>query len=196
MTSESTRGRLLARQRPTLSYPLLVDHAGAHAAQVRLNDGQAQLRQLILSGAKTSSAEYKRVVAELAQAQAQLQACYELITLQALPTDGDVTVEKLIAAHPPSAAQLAEARKERDVAKQRGDELPNWPQWDADTFQPALLEACTAADMSAADWTTFLTTNLSQGERIGLWKAALAVNSLERVADAVVLPKGWTPTNS
>lgn len=196
MTDGSLRERLLTRQRPSLAYPVLVDHDGAAAAQARLAEGQAQLRQLILSGAKSTAAAYKRVTAELADAQAALQACYETIVLRALPTDGDVTVERMITACPPTAAQMAEVRQARDTAKLRGEEPPAWPQWDDDRLQPALLEACADGGMTSEDWAAFLAGNVSQGERQGLWKACLAVNSLERVADAVVLPKGWTRTNS
>lgn len=187
----SQRERLLGRQRPTVRYPLLVDADGAEHAQQALLQAQARARQVRLSGGDATDADR-----QVDEAQQALAACYETIVLRALPLSGDVTVETLIAAHPPTAKQMEQAKAERDLARQRGEPIPDWPSWNPDTYKPALLAATAEGDMSADDWREFLAGNVSEGEDRGLWRACLAVNSTERAADPLVLPKGWMTTTS
>jgi hypothetical protein len=134
----------------------------------------------------------RRAQKQVADAQAKLDGCYETIVLRALPTSGQVTTEKLAAAHPPTDEQIAKVRTERDKAHNQGRDVPPWPEWNDDTFPPALLAACAESDMSEQDWREFLAEHVSDGEFHGLYMAALSVNERERVADPLVLPKGLT----
>lgn len=169
--SGSLRARLAERRRPHLPYPLLVDDPTE--AQQQLDAARQELRQVLIRGDDTIAAQ-----AAVAQAQADLDGCYAHITLTALrPAD----YEALIAAHPPTVVQAAETP----------------PQiWNPDSFRPALLAACADGDMTADDWTSFLAERCSQGERQGLYVAALIVNEQERIAEPLVLPKGWTTNRS
>ncbi|MEU8264482.1 hypothetical protein AB0C02_28150 [Micromonospora sp. NPDC048999] len=191
MSRKSQRDRLLGRSRPSLPYPLLVDPDGAARARERLERAQVVARQARLTGRDQDAAE-----AELVAAGEELAGCYETIVLRALPMRGEVTVEKLIAAHPPTQKQMAQAKTDRDEAQQRGEKPPDWPSWDDDTYRPALLAATAESDMTADDWTDMLAERMSTGEVAGLWAACLAINSSARATDAVVLPKGWIRTSN
>lgn len=194
MTTSDQRGRLLSRPRPSIGYPLLVvDQADLARAQAELAAAKADQRQVVLAAksAKPTAAS-RRADQRVTDAQAAVDRCYETIVLTALPTAGEVTAEKLAAAHPPTDAQMAKAAKDRAEAAQRGEPPPPWPAWDDDTFRPALLAACCGNGMTAADWATFLAGHVSDGEAGGLWRACLAVNERERVADPLVIPKGST----
>lgn len=191
MSKRSQRERLLARKLPSVPYGILVDAEGAQAARERVEQAQQALRQARLADRDVEAAER-----EFAEAQAALDGCYEQIVLRALPLDGPVTVEKLIAEHPPTEQQLAKAKAERDEARRRGDPPPDWPAWNDATFRPALLAATAEGDMTAEDWAQVLSTRMSTGEVRSLWAACLAINTMGRAADPVVLPKGWTRTPS
>jgi multidrug efflux pump subunit AcrA (membrane-fusion protein) len=189
-SQQSQRERLLRRPRPSISYRLVVDPDRLAKAREELDRVKARTRQTLLRAAE-GSAEYRRARRQLDAAQAEVDSCYETIVLRALPTAGEVTVEKLKAAHPPTPEQLERAKAERDAARRRGEPEPPWPEWNEDTFPAALLAACAESDMTEDDWRTFLGSNVSTGEYSGLWQAVLAVNALERVADPLVLPKDW-----
>lgn len=170
-SAASLRARLAERARPHLVYPLPVDDLAE--AQQHLGAAQREWRQVVLRGDDPTAAQ-----AELDEAQAELDGCYAQIRLTALrPED----YEALIAAHPPTAEQAT--RKPPEI-------------WNPDTFRPALLAACADGDMTADDWAEFLAERCSQGERQGLYVAALAVNEQERIAEPLVLPKGWTSNRS
>lgn len=190
MTSQ--RDRLLGRPLPSVPYRLLVDPDGVAAAQRRLAAAQTTERRTRVAGT-ASAADQASARLEVEAAAAELDACYETVTLSALEPR---RVEELIDAHPPTAEQMAAAKAERDKARQRGDHPPDWPTWNPDTFLPALLEASAAGDMTAADWDVMLTSRLSVGESVGLRKACLGINMSARMAEPVVLPKGWMPTIS
>lgn len=192
---QSQRERLLGRPRPSLSYPLLVDPDGAQQARDEVDRVQREARQVMLREDKTSPA-YKAARRQVEKAQQALDACYETIVLRALPTDGEVTAEGLLAAYPPTDKQVEQARAEREQARQRGDDLPPWPTCDEHAVLPVMLEASVDNGMSADDWRTFLAEHVSEGERRALWLACLTVNQRERVADPLVLPKGSTLTSS
>ena len=189
-SQQSQRERLLRRPRPSISYRLVVDPDRLAKAREELDRVKARTRQTLLRAAE-GSAEYRRARRQLDAAQAEVDSCYETIVLRALPTAGEVTVEKLKAAHPPTPEQLERAKAERDAARRRGEPEPPWPEWNEDTFPAALLAACAESDMTEDDWRAFLGSNVSAGEYSGLWQAVLAVNALERVADPLVLPKDW-----
>lgn len=193
MTRRSQRARLLARPRPAAPYPVLVDPDRAERAKARLATAQAAMRQVVLRGDRATKEEHDQAAAEQAAAEKDLGGCYETVMLQALkPAD----VEDLIAAHPPTADQLAKAKQEREQARQRGDQPPDWPAWNDASFRPALLEASADSDMTAADWADLLSNSMSVGEVRALWAACLRVNLADRMADPVVLPKGSTTTRS
>lgn len=171
--SVSLRVRLADRQRPTLAYPLLVDHERLPAATAALDEAVRQWRQVLLrdDGERLAAAQ-----STVEQAKAEVDGCYEPIVLRALPP---AAYERLIAEHPPSDEQRATGEI-----------------WDPATFRAALLAACADGDMTVQDWADFLDDHCSAGERQGLYVAALAVNEQERVAEPAALPKGWTPTRS
>jgi hypothetical protein len=187
----SQRERLLGRARPSLPYRLLLDADALAAAQAEQQRVERVARQVLIRE-DPGSVAHRKAEQQIAGAAAAVDACYETVVLRALPTVGEVTVETLIDAHPPTSEQMAAAKAERDKARQRGDQPPDWPSWDDRTFFPALLEACADNDMTAADWVAFFAKNVSDGERAGIQLAALAVNERERVADAMVLPFGST----
>lgn len=191
MSRKSQRDRLLGRSRPSLPYQLLVDPDGAAKARERLERAQQIARQARLAGRDQEAAEQ-----ELAAAGEELAGCYETIMLRSLPLKGEVTCEKLIAAHQPTQQQMAEAKAARDEAKRQGESVPDWPSWNDDSFRPALLAASADGDMTADDWALMLADRMSAGEVRGLWAACLAVNLVGRAADPVVLPKDWTRTRS
>ena len=190
-SGQSQRERLLGRPRPSLAYRLLVDGDGLEQARKEHERVRVRTRQTLLR-ADPGSPEYRKAQRDLDKAQAAVDVCYETIVLRALPTDGEVTSEKLMAAHPPTDEQVARVKAERDKAHQQGRDLAPWPEWNDDTFPAALLAACAESDMSEQDWREFLAGHVSDGEKRGLWLAALAVNERERVADPLVLPKGLT----
>ena len=193
MSQPDQRGRLLGRPRPSIGYPLqVVDRETLAVAQSELGAAQADLRQVVLADKPKTSAARRKADQRVAAAQAALDLCYETITLVALPTAGEVTAETLAAAHPPTDAQMAKVRQEREQAARRGEPPPPWPVWNDDTFRPALLAACSSNGMSEQDWATFLAQHVSAGEATGLWLACLAINQRERVADPLVIPKGST----
>jgi hypothetical protein len=195
VAQQSQRDRLLGRPRPSLPYPLLVDPDRVETARAELARVQQRVRQVVLKE-EPGNARYRRAEKSIRDAEAVVDGCYETLILRALPTRGEVTTERLIAAHPPTDAQMAAAKLEREKAKTRGEDLPPWPDWDDDTLRPALLAACAEGGMSEQDWTEFLAGHVSDGEARALWLACLAVNERERVADPLVLPKGWTGIRS
>lgn len=188
----SQRDRLLGRPRPSLPYRLLVDPDGAEAARAELARVQAQTRQVLLKQPEGSAA-YRTAQKRRADAEAAADACYETIVLRALPP---ARLEQLEVEHPPTPEQRARVAEQRARAKENGEPEPDWPSWNDETYWPALLAECADNGMAAEDWATFLAEHVSTGEANGLKQAVLAVNRLERAADPLVLPKGWTPTIS
>lgn len=163
------------------------EQARAELARVQREARQVQVR------ANATAAEKQAAQDRIAAAAAAVDGCYETIVLRALPPR---RVEQLEAEHPPTEEQMAKARADRERAQQRGEELPEWPQYDEDTFWPALLAESVDGDMTADDWEAFLTEHVSSGELVGLRMAALQVQHAERTADPVVLPKGLMQTLS
>lgn len=184
---QSQRERLLGRPRPTLPYRILVDTERVEAARTALAQAQQDARQVRMRDG-SSEAQQKAAQQRVTEAEAEVDACYEIITLRALPPR---RVEELEAAHPPTDEQVAKVRNERELAQQRGEQPPDWPSYNDDTLYPQLLAESVDGDMTADDWTVFLAENVSDAERRGLQIAALQVNRQERVADPAVLPKDW-----
>lgn len=189
---QSQRDRLLGRPRPSLPYRILVAPDEVEQARQALAKAQEDARQVRLKAGRDSPAG-KRAAKPVADAEAVVDACYETIVLRALPPE---RVEALDAEHPPTAEQMERVKAEREQAAKRGEQPPDWPSWNDATYWPALLAECADGDMAVDDWVSFLAEHVSTGEAAGIKQAVLAVNRLERVADPLVLPKGWTPTLS
>jgi hypothetical protein len=169
-----------------------VDQAGAEAARVELARVQAETRPALVREAE-GTPKHRQATRRRTDAEAAVDACYETLTLRALPP---ARWEELSAAHPPTAAQMDRCKAEREQAAKRGEEPLDWPSYDDATFWPAALAECVDGDMTGDDWTAFLAEHVSRGEVRGLKLAVLQVNTAERVADPLVLPKGWTGTTS
>lgn len=163
MTSESLRDRLRARPRPTLPYELPVgDVAAARQAVARAEDALRAARFRSDDGAEQAVAAAREA---LTGAEAALKACYETVTLTALPP---ADFEALVALHPPREGTSDEA-------------------WNVDSFPRACFLACAPVDLSEAEWESVLAENLSIAERAELYSVAIAVNV--RVVTGA-LPKG------
>jgi hypothetical protein len=176
----SQRDRLLRRPRPSLPFPIQVDdpaEARRRLAEVRRLARQAMLRH------EEDTDEYRAAAAELAKAEAAVDACYEVVTLTAMPP---AAYELAKTEHPPTAEQIAEA--------QRREQLP--PDCNEDTFPPFVLAAGCNNGMTVEDWEAFLTEHCSDGEATELRVVILGLNERPRMAESAVLPKGWTTTLS
>jgi hypothetical protein len=157
------KDRLRARGRPQVTYPILtatlpqVQAAGAELAEAR--DALARAQQ-----APAGHLLVERYEQAVAAAGAALTACYEHVTITALPPED---MEALIGEHPPTPAQAEDGAT-----------------WDPVTFVPALLAASVSFGPDEPPWTseewaqeTTATGALSLGEVTGLFQAALDVNS-------------------
>jgi hypothetical protein len=149
------RERLLARKRPTVNYQLAVmDDADAVAELAAAKEALATARLRVDEGAEQATADAE---AHLAEARAAVEACYEPVTLTALPP---VEFEALIA-------------KPEYAARDGKDE-----RWNAETFPRACFLSCvTGDDLSADEWLEFVDGSLSQGEREALFLAAVGLNA-------------------
>lgn len=185
---QSQRERLRGRQRPSMPYRLLVDADDVAAAREALAKAQREARQVLQRDTSTQ-AQRKYAEKTVAETEAAVDACYETITLRALPPP---RWEELEAAHPATPEQMARAREQRQAAQQRGEDPPEWPAYDDAEFWPAALAEVADGDMTVEDWRAFLAENVSTGEAAGLKRAVLQVQAQERVADPLVLPKGLT----
>lgn len=160
----SLRERLLSRPRPSGSYPLRIDDDTE--ARKDVEQAQALLRIMEIQGGAADQGAVRKARSALKKAESRLQACYEFVTLRALPPDD---FEALVGAHKPREATT--------------DQL-----WNNETFPNACLLACAESDLSEQDWELVWTKVLSNAERIELSNAAIRVNV--RVPDSS-LPKGW-----
>ena len=133
------KDRLATRKRPSTAYALRVDDDTA--ARTALVTAQA-------SGDPT----------RIAEAEAALDACYEQLTITALPP---VELEELLKQHPPTDAQRAAGHTT----------------FNPDTFVAALLAACIASDVSEAEWMEYTTKGaMTAGETNSLFNDAWDIN--------------------
>jgi ferric-dicitrate binding protein FerR (iron transport regulator) len=131
------KDRLAARRRPTATYALRIDDDTTARAEL---------------GAARAAGDESRIVA----AQEAVEACYEQVTLTALPP---VDLEALIAAHPPPK-QL------------QGQKIFN-----SATFIPALLAVSVDSDVSEGDWAEYYTSGaMTTGEVAHLFEAVWSLN--------------------
>ena len=131
------KNRLAARPRPTATYALRIDDDTVPRAE--------------LAAARAAGDEDRIVTAQTA-----VEACYEQVTLRALPP---VELEALIAAHPPPKDQ-------------QGKKMFN-----SVTFIPALLAASVESDVSEEDWVEFYTSGaMTTGEISDLFNTVWDLN--------------------
>ena len=149
------RERLLARRRPTTIYQLAVEDDAAAVAELNAaKDALSTARFRTDEGAEQAAADAEQ---RLAEARAAVEACYEPVTLTALPP---AEFEALVA-------------KPEHAPRDGKDE-----RWNAETFPRACFLACVdTGDLSADEWAEFVDGNLSQGEREALFLAAASVNA-------------------
>ena len=148
------RERLLARKRPTVDYQLAVeDDADAVAEMAAAKDALAAAGFRTDEGAAVAVAEAE---ARLAKARKAVEACYEPVTLTALPP---VEFEALVA-------------KPENAPRDGKDE-----KWNADTFPRACFLACAPGDLTSQEWEEFVDSSLSQGEREALFLTAIGLNA-------------------
>lgn len=159
---KSARDRLLGRKRPSLSVPLAVEDVTGPSREVALTEDAWRTAQLGV--AQDTPARVKAAKADLDAAIRALDACYEHVTVTALPP---VEFEALVAKHP--------GRDGEDEA------------YNIETFPRALFIACAGDELSADEWNDFLDTRCSQAERDALLFAATNVNSR---TPNIAVPKG------
>jgi hypothetical protein len=150
------RERLLARKRPTVDYQLAVEDDADAAAEL-----SAAREALHAAGFRTDEGAEQAVAdaeARLAAARTAVEACYEPVTLTALPP---AEFEALVA--------------EPEYAPREGKD----ERWNAETFPRACFLACvdTTGEMTAEDWDTFTAENVSDGEREAMFLAAVGINA-------------------
>lgn len=158
----SLRDQLRARQRPSLDYELPLE--GVAEARHALAVAAETHRMVLLRSDEGAAEAVAAARAAVAQAEADLAACYAHITLTALEPD---EYEALVALHSPRPDSS-------DTA------------WNQDTFPRACFLAC-ATELTEAEWQPILKTNMSHAERNDLFIVAGAVNV--RLVNAA-LPKG------
>jgi hypothetical protein len=149
------RERLLARKRPTFDYQLaVVEDADAVAELSAAKEAFDTAEYRADEGAEQAVTEAE---ARLEKARKAVEACYEPVTLTAMPpTDFEALLAK-----PEYAA--------RDGKDER---------WNADTFPRAVFLTCVEDEaLTAEEWVAFTDGSLSQGERESLFMAAVALNA-------------------
>lgn len=174
----SLKDQLTTRARPSITEHIEIKDPSEAKAKL-----QQALRVLKHAEAKGDPAEVKRCKAAANRAGKQVEACFAKIILRALKSEA---YEALIEEHPPTPEQTAKA----------GKNPAERPEWNEDTFYPALFAACAEGDMTEDDWAGFLEENVSRGERRRLYMAALAVNENERMPESMMLPKGSPGTGT
>ncbi|MFE9642358.1 hypothetical protein ACFYOC_25380 [Nocardiopsis alba] len=167
----SLKERLLARERPTATYPCRV------APVEETQDAETALAAArkaalaVKADDKTAARKAKKL---LDDATARRNACYESIRLRALPP---ADFEALGDTYPE-----ADEKDSEEVRRQRDEE-----------YLHGVFLASVEGDLTEAEWTEFVQQHLSTGERNDLYNLAIAVNGRVRALDPSV-PKGLTGT--
>lgn len=165
----SLKKQLRSRELPSITQTIQLTDATEAAAKLQAAT-LAHQRAVI----RDDPEPLKRTKAALKRAQKAYDTCFAQVVLRALPPRD---YEALICEHPPTDEQMA------------GTTPDSAPQWNRDTFRPALLAACAEGDMTTEDWAAFLDDHSSRGEGDALFVAALAVNENRRLPEAAMLPK-------
>lgn len=149
------RERLLARRRPRVVHQLAVEDDTAAVAEL-----SAAKDELATASFRSDEAMEEAVSAaekRVAKARRTVEACYEPLTLTAMPP---AEFEALIA--------------KPEYAPREG----KTEQWNGETFPRACFLACVdTSDLSPDEWEAFVDGSLSQGERDALFLAAISVNA-------------------
>lgn len=144
--------RLLKRKLPTIVYHLrAVEPEVLAAAEDALSEAKAELDLARLYRDDQADEAVSEATAKVESAQAALAACFEPITLRALPPG---EYEALVAAHKDEKAE--------DGVDSAG-------------LRRAAFLACVQGDLSEAEWDEVF-AQCSMGERVALFATALAVN--------------------
>lgn len=173
----SQRDRMMNRQLPSVVQAIAIEDPTAALRSLAQADRVYQ--HALRSG---DEAQIKRTKATLTRAQNRHDACFEHLTIRALRPRA---YEQLIAEHPATTEQTAAAPSPHEA-----------PQWNRETFRPALLAACVEGDMTAEDWAAWIEEHSSRGEGDKLFVVTLALNEAERLPESVMLPKGSPLTPS
>lgn len=164
------RERLLARERPTVTYPLRVASvAETSEAEAELAAAKRSLRiwEVQDNPDRAKLAKAKKAVE---RAQAVRDACYAEIVLRAMPP---AEFEAIYDAYPePENADDTLARREADEAYMR-----------------SVFLASVDSDLTEEEWDKVIAENLSTGERNELFQLANGINGRTRAPGGGV-PKG------
>lgn len=161
------RDRLLQRERPVAFYKCRVAPVEETlAAEEALAAADTAVRRALASD-QTAVQKAKKA---LAAAQKKRDACYEQLRLQALPP---AEFEALADAYPDAP----------DDADDKTKIAAN------EAYLHAVFLASVQGDLTEQEWTTFVRTNLSTGERNDLYNLGIAINGRVRALDPSV-PKG------
>lgn len=167
----SLKERLLARERPTATYPCRV--APVEETQ-EAEQGLAAARKVALSVKADDKDATRKAKRLLTQAEKRRDACYEPIVLRALPP---AEFEALGDTYPE-----ADEKDSEEVRRQRDEE-----------YLHGVFLASVEGDLTEAEWTEFVQQHLSTGERNDLYNIAIAINGRVRALDPGT-PKGSTGT--
>jgi hypothetical protein len=168
------RDRLRERQAPSATVALRIDASPASFER----DHQLELVEARIKDAekRRDSEAVAALSAELEEAQAAVDACYEYLTVKAIPAS---EMEALIGAHPATREQL---------------EVDPRVTFNRLTFFPALLAACVESTETEEDWAQIIQSGeLVLGEINTLVNVAMELNDR---SPSVTLGKGSTPTRS
>lgn len=140
---------------------------------------EAQALEWALANQKLTLARFGGDAGELVLAEAQVEKVRKSIQDTGLILTfhgiGRLRFEQIVREHPPTAEQKAQALTDDE------DE----PTWNPDTFWAALLAETVDSDLTVADWQSDVIDSPAWGigEIDGLRKAALAVNTSNRVVE-------------
>lgn len=157
--------RLLKRKLPQLVHHLrAVEPDQERAARQAAEDARERLSIASMRIDERADDAITAAQAELDQANAELAACYEPVTIQALPP---AVFEVLVAEHP----------------KREGKEEA----FNGETLLPELFLRCVRGELTREQWETEVIPQLANGELVAMQTKALEVNG--RYSDGLI-PKG------
>ncbi len=156
--------RLLKRKLPTVVHHLrAVEPEVERAARAAAQKARDARDDAEMSLDDDQADQVAAAQAVLDEANAALAACYEPVTIQALPPE---EYEDLVGAHP---------AKDKDEP------------FDVEAVSPELFYRGVQGDLMREEWVGILTSQVSQAERLGLFGDALTVNARAVSGD---IPKG------
>jgi hypothetical protein len=150
------------KKRREVTYPLVTDDDAVKAFQLA---DQALNRAKLMSDKRQIAQAQKT----LDEAESAVRESTLLMRLRALPRDGEHSYKVLMAEHPPTAEDNAEAAEESDDPKAKA-------RWHAETFGPALVSACLIEPEVTVEQATEWASEWNDAEWNGLVWAAISVN--------------------